>query len=77
MMPMLHNAGDNADNIHLHLNQDLENVHNWLMANKLTLNMMTKTKFMLLASRQRLNTLTESSTLSVNNCGKITWSDHQ
>ena len=32
-------AGDNADNILLHLNQDLENVHNWLRANKLTLNM--------------------------------------
>ena len=30
-------AGDNADNIQLHLNQDLENVHNWLRANKLVL----------------------------------------
>ena len=37
-------AGDNADNIQLHLNQDLENVHNWLRANKLTLNM-TKTEW--------------------------------
>ena len=35
-------AGHNADNIQLHLNQDLENVHNWLRAIKLTLNM-TKT----------------------------------
>ena len=50
-------AGDNADNIQLHLNQDLENVHNWLRANKLTLNM-TKTEFMLIGSRQRLSTLT-------------------
>ena len=32
-------AGDDADNIQLRLNQDLENVHNWLRANKLTLNM--------------------------------------
>ena len=31
-------AGDN-DNIQLHLNQDLENVHTWLRVNKLTLNM--------------------------------------
>ena len=40
-------AGDNADNIQLHLNQDLENFHTWLRANKLTLNM-TKTEFMLI-----------------------------
>ena len=52
-------AGDNADNIQLHLNRDLENDHNWLRANKLTLSM-TKTEFMLIGSRQRLNTLTES-----------------
>ena len=43
-------AGDNADNIQLHQNQDLENVHNWLRANKLTLNL-TKTEFMLIGSR--------------------------
>ena len=58
-------AGDNADNIQLHLNQDLENVHNWLRANKLTLNM-TKTEFMLIGSRQRLSTLTESPTFAIN-----------
>jgi len=58
-------AGDNADNVQLHLNQDLENVQNWLTANKLTLNM-TKTKFMLLGSRQRLSTFTESPTLAIN-----------
>ena len=58
-------AGDNADDIQLHLNQDLENVPNWLIANKLTLNM-TKTEFMLLGSRQRLITLTESPTLAIN-----------
>ena len=57
-------AGDNADNIQLHLNQDLENVHNWLRANKLTLNM-TKTEFMLIGSRQRLSTLTESPTFAI------------
>ena len=58
-------AGDNADNIQLHLNQDLENVHNWLRANKLTLNM-TKTEFMLIGSRQRLSTLTESPKFAIN-----------
>ena len=54
-------AGDNADNIQLHLNQDLENVHDWLRANKLTLNM-TKTEFMLIG----LSTLTESPTFAIN-----------
>ena len=44
-------ACDCVDNLH----QDLENVHNWLRANKLTLNM-TKTEFMLIGSRQRLST---------------------
>jgi len=58
-------AGDNADNIQVHLNQDLENVHSRLIANKLTLNM-TKTKCMLLGSRQRLSILTEYPTLAIN-----------
>ena len=40
-------ASDNTDNIQLRLNQDLENVHNWLRANLLTLNM-TKTELYLL-----------------------------
>ena len=57
-------AGNDADNIQLRLNQDLENVNNWLRANKLTLNM-TKTEFMLIGSRQRLNTLTESPTFAI------------
>jgi len=58
-------AGDSADNIQFHLNQDLEIAHYWLIANKLTLNL-TKTDFMLLGSRQRLSTLTESPTLAIN-----------
>ena len=37
----------------------IDNVHNWLRANKLTLNM-TKTEFMLIGSRQRLSTLADS-----------------
>ena len=49
-------AGFCADNIQTCLNDDLVNVSNWLIANKLTLNM-TKTEFMLIGSRQRLCTL--------------------
>jgi len=44
---------DNAHDIQANLNAKLENVHNWLTANKLNLNM-TKTDFMLIGSRQRL-----------------------
>ena len=50
-------AGFSADNIQSCLNDDLVNVSNWLIANKLTLNT-TKTEFMLIGSRQRLCTLT-------------------
>ena len=44
----------------------MKNVRNWLIAtDQLTLNM-TKPEFMLLGSRQRLSTLTESPTLGIN-----------
>ena len=47
------------------LNTDLLNISKRLIANKLTLNM-TKTEFMLIGSRQKLNTLTASPVLSIN-----------
>ena len=47
------------------LNEDLLNISKWLIANKLTLNM-TKTEFMLIGSRQKLNTLSASPVLNVN-----------
>ena len=70
-------AGDNADNIQLHLDKDLENVHNCLRANKLTLNM-TKTEFMLIGSRQRLSTLTESPKCAINDfqVSQVTTENH-
>ena len=58
-------AGDNVDDIQSSLNLDLEHVNNWLRANKLTLNM-TKTEYMLIGARQRLDTLTESPTIKIN-----------
>ena len=45
------------------LNEDLLNISKWLIANKLTLNM---TEFMLIGSREKLNTLTASPVLSIN-----------
>ena len=47
------------------LNEDLLNISKWLITNKLTLNM-TKTEFMLIGSRQKLNALTASPVLSIN-----------
>ena len=47
------------------LNEDLLNNSKWLIANKVTLNM-TKTEFMLIGSRQKVNTLTASPVLNIN-----------
>ena len=63
-------AGDCVNNLQLYLNQDLDNVHNWLSANKLTLNM-TKTEFMLIGSRQRLSTLADSPTIITINDNQV------
>ena len=57
-------ASNNIHNIQTSLNEDLENVHNWLRANKQTLNM-TKTELMLIGSRQKLSTVTVSPTLAI------------
>ena len=48
-------ASNNMKDIEFYLNQDLANVNQWLIANKLTLNQ-SKTEFMLIGSRQRLRT---------------------
>ena len=47
------------------LNIDLENIREWLVSNKLTLNM-AKTEFMLIGLRQRLGTFTSSPILVIN-----------
>ena len=44
-------------------NRDLSNIHKWLLCNKLALNT-TKTEFILIVSRQKLSTLSESLELS-------------
>ena len=61
-----HTRLTNIHNIHTSLNEDWENVHDWLKANKLTLNM-TKTEFMLIGPRQRLSIVTVSPRLATNN----------
>ena len=57
-------TSNNIHNIQTSLNEDLKNVHYWLRANKLTLNM-TKTEFMLIGPRQRLSTVTDSQHLQL------------
>ena len=64
-------ASNNIHNIQTSLKEDLENVHSWLRANKLTLNM-TKTEFMLIGPRQRLSTVTVSPTLAINDFRTLT-----
>jgi hypothetical protein len=47
------------------MNMDLQFLQNWLIANRLTLNVL-KTEFMLVGSRQRIATLTQELNLSIN-----------
>jgi hypothetical protein len=48
-------ASNNNDDIDYKLNQDLDNVNKWLIANKLTPNQ-SKTEFMVIGSRQKFST---------------------
>ena len=47
------------------MNIDLQFLQNWLIANRLTLNVL-KTEFMLVGSRQKVATLTQGHDLSIN-----------
>ena len=58
-------ASNNMKDIEFYLNQDLANVNQWLIANKLTLNQ-SKTEFMLIGSRQRLCTFQSAPNLTIN-----------
>ena len=46
--------GSNVEDIQTRLNDDLEQIHQWLLANKLILNK-DKTEYMIIGSRQRLS----------------------
>ena len=50
-------AGNNVLDIEQNLNQDLKNVNEWLIANKLTLNQ-SKTEFMLIGSTKNVRNIT-------------------
>ena len=59
-------SNGNIHSIQSSLNEDLLNINGWLTANKLTLKM-TKTEFMLIGSRQKLNNLPSLPFLNINN----------
>ena len=58
-------TGNDIYSIQSSLNLDLPNISNCLTANKLTLNV-TKTEFMLIGSRQKLNNLPAPPALEIN-----------
>ena len=58
-------TGNDIYSIQSSLNLDLPNISNCLTANKLTFNM-TKTEFMLIGSRQKLNNLPAPPALEIN-----------
>ena len=58
-------ASNNVQEKNECINSDLEEIRVWLAAKKLTLNI-TKTEFLLIGSRHRLSSLTESPTIKIN-----------
>ena len=50
----MHCQADSAADIQAMINSDLNNVHQWLLSNKLTLSI-KKTNYMIIGSRQRFN----------------------
>ena len=59
-------SNGNIHSIQSSQNEDLLNINRWLTANKLILNR-TKTEFMLIGSRQKLNNLPSLPSLNINN----------
>ena len=59
-------AGSDLHLIQSSLSHDLEKLSKWLVCNRLTLNA-TKTEFMVIGSRQRLSTLSDTLELSIDN----------
>ena len=57
-------CGKSSQDLSLAMNHDLNKVNDWLMANKLSLNL-SKTEYMLIGSRHNINNLTEKPCISV------------
>ncbi len=57
-------SGSTSTELYNKLNNDLENIHQWLLANKLTLNT-SKTEYMIVGSRQRLGKIDEEAEIKL------------
>ena len=57
---------DSLEELEVHLNSDLDNIHQWLVANKLTLNV-SKTEYMIIGSRSKLSKITENPMIRIGN----------
>jgi hypothetical protein len=51
------------------LNNELENIHQWLLSNKLTLNVKKNPEYMIIGTRQRLSNLSKNISASID--GKV------
>ena len=60
-------SGCSIIDIQTKLNNDLENIHQWLLANKLTLNK-DKTEYMIAGSRQRISKIEGDPQVKLGNC---------
>jgi hypothetical protein len=60
-------CSNNINNLQAILNSDLSNIHQWIVANKLTLNV-GKTEYMIIVTRQKLKNF--SSEMNINISGK-------
>ena len=56
--------GKSQEDIQIKLNGDLQHIHNWLLANKLTLNI-DKSEYMIVGSRQRLSNIIDNPVISI------------
>ena len=57
-------SGSTSTELYNKLNNDLENIHEWLLANKLTLNT-SKTEYMIVGSRQRLGKIDDEAEIKL------------
>jgi hypothetical protein len=60
-------CSDNINNLQAILNLDLNNIHQWIVANKLTLNV-GKTEYMIIGRRKKLKNF--SSEMNITSVGK-------
>ena len=60
-------AADSLNELQNVLNSELKSLHNWLITNRLSLNI-AKTEFMTIGSRQKLRTIDDVITIKINEC---------